>query len=395
MPNRIENIARAGVDGIHRKLLYPILTSGPARIDREIAHERSLSAMEWAQNHGLILSAFEKFFPYRDQILQTTIAGVLAPNPLGMSAGFDKNARVHQFLGEGLGFGLVTVGSVTKVQYEGNPRPRIFDLPSNDGVINRMGFPGDGTQAVAARLRIDAIKQQALKRAYVLFLSIAASKPSFNANTAIGDYVEAARQMIRYGAAHEINVSSPNTPGVRGLQEPEVFKDLAEALRPVYVGRPLFFKFSPDLPKDKLEQDIKIAIDNGATGISVTNTTTDPEVRKLFKPDAHNEEVGGISGSPLRKKALEVSHQVFDMTGGQTQIKRAGGIQNAEDAWHALTYGGATVVETLTAFVRPKSSTPNFAHYLLRDLALAMRAYGMKSMTDLKSLRGKKVAFPK
>ncbi len=408
IPRRAEDITRAGVDFTHRKLVHPWLTRGEAQKDRETAHERALTAMEWVQNHDNVMSAFKRFFPYRDQILETTVGDWDIPNPLGIAAGFDKNARAHHFLGEGLGFGLVTVGSVTKVRYDGNTRPRIFDLPNNDGLINRMGFPGDGTDAVEERL-IDDLFDKGIAQSYILFLSIAASKPSFDAGTAIEDYFAAAKQMWRYGRAHEINVSSPNTPGVKGLQEPDVFRDLAQTLKPLYTfldgtpRKPLFYKFSPDLPKEKLEEDIKTAIDNGATGISVTNTTTvraieDPEtreLRELLGPDVHREEMGGISGAPLREKALEVSHQVFEMSGGKVQIKRAGGIQTAEDVWNALTYGGATVVETLTAFVRPNTSTPNFAHYILRDLASAMRAYDMKSMGDFKDLSGKRVPFPK
>jgi dihydroorotate dehydrogenase len=390
MRNPIEVVGRLGMDVVHQQVLHRYLTRGEAKKDREIAHERALKLMEEIQKSPVLLSALHHLFTNNDPILSTTFAGIDLPNPVGVAAGFDKKALVHRLLGHGLGFGHVTVGSVTYVPYGGNLRERVFDLPTNEGLINRMGFPGDGGDAAEAVLAQD----EQIDRLYALFISIAASKPSFERGTVIEDYVAIALQLMLYGDAHEVNVSSPNTPGVRGLQEPEVFRDLAQALASVYTQKPLFYKFSPDLEKSKLIEDIQIALDNGAKGITLTNTTTDPEIRAALKPDIHREEAGGISGNPVRAKSLQVSHSVHQHFGDQVEIKRAGGISSGREVWQALTWGGASIVELLTALVRQSTSTPNLAHHLTSDLAKAMRKEGMTSMRDFAQLQGKWSEYP-
>lgn len=393
-------ILRQGIDTVHRKIIYPSLTRDGGQDDREIAHENAIGLASKLQHFEMVTQFMRKMFAYKNPALRTSVAGVKAPNPLGLAAGFDKNARVHRLLGEGLGFGIVKVGSITKIPYEGNERPRIFDLPNNDGLINRMGFPGEGSDEAEKRLR----ESYAKRRHYSLIINIAASKPSFETNSQIDDYIAVAEQLLEFGNGHEINVSSPNTEGVQGLQEPEVFTDLAQALKATYlVGEspthgymtPFQYKFGPDLEMQSLLRNIKTAKDNFASGISLGNTTTDQNVRDYLSLDRYKNEKGGISGQPLKKKALERSHQVYQEMGEEIDITLIGGIQNASDVWNALTYGGAKAVDVYTAFVRPTTSTPNFAFYILRDLHRAMKAESMSSMADFKDLRGKKVPFPK
>ena len=389
-------VFRRAVDLFHRKEVYPYLTGGAAKDDREIAHERVLNLMERLQRSDLTMSTLSQLFVYRDPILSLTLFGKRVPNPLGIAAGFDKDARVYRFLGEALGFGIVKPGSITKLDFGGNPRPRIFDLPQNDGLINRMGFPGGGTDRAEVRLKADR-----RYREFMLIINIAASKPSFERNTAIEDYGAAYSQMLPYGDAIEVNISSPNTPGVRGLQEPEVFEQLASHIKDirdgrVYGFRPLIYKFGPDLPAERLEKDLRIAIDNGADGVTLTNTSTNPTLRESLKPDVHKNEIGGMSGALLEPLALDVSHRAYDYIGGQIEIFRAGGIgRSARDIWDALTFGGASAVDAYASFVRETTSSPNYTFYRLRDLARAMRAKGMTSMDDFKVLRGKRVPFPK
>src|SRR5260221_9483638 len=135
-------IFRTVVDSSYRHVVHSLITRGEAKNDREIAHERALRFAENIQNNPLAMALLSKCFTFRDPILQTKFGNVIAPNPLGIAAGFDKNAKIDRLLGEGLGFGVVTVGAVTKIQYEGSPRTRIFDLPQKDGLINSMGLPG-------------------------------------------------------------------------------------------------------------------------------------------------------------------------------------------------------------------------------------------------------------
>lgn len=390
---------RHKIDQVHQEKVHPYLTAGEAQADREIAHERALGLAERVQGHEIAVRIMGSLFTYKSDNLATIVSGISMRNPLGLAAGFDKNARIHRLLGQGLGFGAVKVGSITKEPYKGNDRPRIFDLPNNDGLINRMGFPGDGSDEAQARLEADKSR-----RNYSLVVNIAASRPSFDRNTQIEDYVEVAKQLRGYGDGHEINVSSPNTPGVRGLQEPEVFSDLAQALKPAYRvnflnsylnSPPYMYKFGPDLPMDQLLKNIQTAKDNGARGVSLGNTVTGDDVRHRLSYDVYKDEAGGISGQPLKEKALERSHQVYLKMGEEIDITLIGGIQNAEDVWRALTYGGAKAVDVYSAFVRPTTSTPNFTYYILRDLHRAMKAEGIGNMSQFKDLRGKAVPFPK
>jgi len=390
---QMSEIFRNTIDNGFRRAVYPYLVHGDAQADREIAHERALTLMEQFQKVPCAVKVLGDIFSYQDPILHTTFAGLTAQNPLGIAAGFDKNARVHNFIGEGLGFGSVTVGSITKVAYEGNPRPRIFELSKSNAIINRMGFPGEGSESAVSRLRKDDPKG----RRHLLIVNFAASKPSFESGRQIEDYVDVAKDLVPFGDEGEGNVSSPNTTGVRGLQEPEIFTDMVQAVSPVYeaASKPLRWKFGPDLGAEKLVLNAGTIIDNAGAGITITNTTTDSQIREsLDKSDHHKGEMGGISGSPLTQKALETSHNLHTEIGEVLPIHRIGGIMNSKDLWDALTYGGATTVDIYSAFVKPDTSTPNLAYYLLRDLAESMRKLGITSMTEFKNLRGKRVDFP-
>ncbi len=391
----IPQFARKGVDIVNRRVVHPYLTRGKAQKDREVAHTRALNLMEAMQGNPVLMRLLKEMFVFEDPILQTEFAGLTLPNPLSMEAGFDKTIRVHRLLGEALGFGVVKVGTVTKIPYEGNPQPRIFDLPLSDGLINRMGFPGDGINEAELRLREDDPD----KRNHALIISVAASKTSFERGTQIQDFIDATRQIRKYGDGIEGNVSSPNTKGVTGLQEPEQFRDLSAGIKEVLMPNGekvtlIIYKFSPDLEQGKREQNAETAVDNGADALTFGNTTTDPEVRASLANDVFREEIGGISGHPLKERALEISHRMYQYLGESTQISFAGGIANAEDVWNALTYGGARIAGVYSAFVRPNTFTPNFVFYILRDLAQAMRMAGMQSMQDFKDLRGKRVAYP-
>ena len=155
------------------------------------------------------------------------------------------------------------------------------------------------------------------------------------------------------------------------------------------------FKFGPDLETEKLHLNARTIIDRGGSGITVTNTTTDKQIREdLDYRDEYSNEQGGISGAPLTQKALEVSHKLHSEIGEEIPIHRVGGIMNTQDVWNALTYGGATTVDVYTAFVRRETSSPNFAHRILSELAQAMRINGMNSMVDFRELRGKEVPYP-
>jgi dihydroorotate dehydrogenase len=393
--NILDDNARTVVDLVHRRIIHPLLTSGEARQDREIAHERALRLAEVVQANPVAMELMSRAFVYKDPILKLTVGNMESPNPIWFPAGFDKDARIHKFLGKAAGFGAVTEGTVTWLAYGGNQRPRIFDLPANEGLINRMGFPGEGGDKVAARL-----EESDEPRDYGLIVSFGASKPSFERGTVVEDYGRIYNQMLPYGEGHEDNCSSPNTVGVRSQAEPEVLEEHMSHIEEVrnaspYRDKLLGVKFSGDMPMAQLIQDVGIVKDHGGDFVTLINTSTDQALRESLLSDVHKNEPGGMSGAFLNRRALEITHRVYEEFGESIIIVRAGGVRGrGEDLWEALTYGGATAAEPFSSYVRPTTSTPNFTFYALRDLARAMRACGMQSMADFKELRGKRVPYP-
>lgn len=385
-----KEVARTTIDLAHRNIVYPALTSGQAQKDREIAHERSLRLMERGQGSEFLMRLLTELYEVDDSIVATTFADTVLRNPLGLAAGFDKDVRVVRFL-DSLGTGTIKVGSICLLEWGGNERPRVFILDKDLGLINRMGFPGEGADKAKDKLRtLDGTTNSAL------VVNIAASKPSFTSeDNAIRHYLEIVEQLSLYGEWHEVNVSSPNTPGVKGLQEPEVFEELASEIAKVYRegNMPFTFKFSPDLAVDKLLKDVRTAKDVGAAGVVVTNTTVDSQIRESLK-SVNKNEAGGISGRPLTEKALDISHRVYEYVGEELAINRAGGVMISEDLWDALTYGGAKIVDIYTAFVYPKTSKPSLFYRMVSGLAKAMKEYGMSSMDEFEDLRGRKIPFP-
>ncbi len=388
---------RGSADTVHHRLVFPYITRG-SKVDREVAHEHAIDLMKNVQNLRLV-DAMGALFNYRDPILKIKVKGIEhpLPNPLFIAPGFDKKLEIHKLLGEGFGFGGVKVGTVTLIPYGGNPRkdekgnptPRIFDLPNNRGLINRMGFPGDGAQKAKERLEKDD-----KERDYGLIISVGASMPSFKNGTAIEDYATAVEILAPFGDGFEINISSPNTEGVRAMID--VLDDLSSRLDPIFekTGKAVFYKLSPDLTTQQLEGALIILKKHICHGVALTNTTTDQNVRLNLLSDKYIEEKGGISGQPLKDKALKASRNAYKFMGEEMPISRAGGIADIRDLWIALTQGGATTAEVYTAFVRRETSGPNFVYYMMKDLAKAMRRLEMQSMDDFQEYRGKNLALP-
>lgn len=384
-------MVREIVDRIYRNALYPKLVSGEALKDREIAHERALDLMErWCEYNPLLLRLMDDFFTYQDPSLETSALGLHHRSPLGIAAGLDKDARVYETLAA-LGFDHIEVGTITYLLYEGNPRPRIYVHPDDRAITNRMGFPGKGLRESINQFEAKGPHRK--KKRYILGVNIGASKPSFERGTVVEDYAEAYRIARRYGDYVVANISSPNTEGVRGLQEPEVLGELLSAIdehRKIEIPfnreipkRPFLIKLSPDLTMRQTDQVLDVASKHMVDGFVVTNTSTDPDLRRrLHGP--HAQEPGGISGAPLTRKALDFSRHVFWATEGKKVIIRAGGIMNPQDYWDAISFGGADLVQVYTAFVHPATSTPNLAYDMNRALALQMERHGITSVSELK-----------
>ncbi|MFA7585350.1 MAG: quinone-dependent dihydroorotate dehydrogenase [Novosphingobium sp.] len=320
--------------------------------------------------HGLAINAL-KFLPEGkpargDGPLATTVAGLRFANPLGMAAGFDKDAEVPDAL-LGLGFGFAEVGSITPLPQPGNPRPRLFRLTQDRAVINRMGFNNGGAGAAVDRLA------RRLKRGGIVGVNIGANKDS---QDRIADYAAMARIMAPYASYLAVNVSSPNTPGLRALQDETA---LAALLDGVLAARgahhpPVFLKVAPDLETADIDAIARIAIDRNLGGLIVSNTTISrPPLRS-----AQAGEAGGLSGAPLRDLAQQRLRDFRVATGGAIPLVGVGGIATAEDAW-ARIRDGASLVQLYSAMTY---AGPGIARAITRGLEALMRRDGFASIAE-------------
>ncbi len=310
-------------------IFYPLLRPLMFALDAETAHRATIAALKLAPRRAL-----PNFAPE----LASEVAGLRFPSPVGLAAGFDKDGEVPDAM-LGLGFGFVEVGTVTPRPQAGNPKPRLFRLKEDRAVINRMGFNNQGQAAALDRLA----KRQ---RHGLLGINIGANKDSLDR---IADYAEGVRTMAPVADYLTINISSPNTPGLRNLQAGDELVDLLTAVRNARLanGPPIFLKVAPDLePADPIVI-VRAVIDSGIDGIIIGNTT-------ISRPDglssAKAVETGGLSGAALGPLALDQLRQFHAVTGGQIPLIAAGGIGDANDAWRRIR-AGASLVQLYSAMV--------------------------------------------
>jgi dihydroorotate dehydrogenase len=270
-------------------------------------------------------------------VLEIRVAGLAFPNPLGLAAGLDKNGEAIVGLFS-LGFGSVEVGTVTPRPQPGNPAPRLFRLPEHQALINRLGFNNAGMAAVGARLR------ELEWRPGPVGLNLGKNKDTPN-EAAVDDYVACAQALSPLADYVVVNLSSPNTPGLRALQAPEALARLLTAVRRAVVARPLFLKIAPDLADEAIDDVVDVARACGADGLICTNTT-------ITRPVAHPlaQEAGGLSGRPLFDRSTEVLRRAFRRTGGTLPLVGVGGVFDGEDAWKKIC-AGASLVQLYTGFV--------------------------------------------
>ncbi len=303
----------------------------------------------------------------RDPRLATTLAGVAVPNPVGVAAGYDKRAEVPAALGR-LGFGFVEVGTVTPRAQPGNPRPRLFRLPDDRALLNRLGFNNPGADAVAGRLA-------AAPPPVVLGINLGKGKDT-PLERAAEDYAEGFAKLAEHAAYVTVNVSSPNTAGLRSLQE-------ADALRAVLAGLdrrvPVLLKIAPDLTDAQVDAASDVAAEL-ADGIVATNTTTGRAGLRTPGVDALGP--GGVSGPPVRPRALEVVARIFRRHEGRLPIVGVGGIASSADAWAHLR-AGATAVQLYTGLVY---GGPGVARAINRGLLARLEAAGLTSITEVVGL---------
>ncbi|MCP4358242.1 MAG: quinone-dependent dihydroorotate dehydrogenase [Chloroflexi bacterium] len=343
---------------MYKQLLFPWL----GRLDAEGVHDRTLALLNWGQ--GSWRRPFLKQIAGKIPPQPIELFGLTFPNVLGMAAGFDKDVRVAQGLAA-LGFGHVEVGTLTPRLQKGNPKPRIFRLKQDGALINRMGFPNGGVAAAVPRLK--ALSQQ--KRNFILGVSLGKQKETPLAEAA-ADYVTVMQAVFPYADYLVVNISSPNTPGLRDLQGGDYLGHLlrtlvAENQKLAYQfqvePRPLLVKIAPDISWAVLDEMLTAVQLANIDGIIATNTT----LSRKGLADGARDETGGLSGRPLQEQSTEIIAKIHSQTNGALPIIGVGGIFTAADV-RAKLQAGAALVQLYTALIYEGPQLPG---QILRGLA--------------------------
>lgn len=332
----------------YRKILRPLLFS----LDPEVVHHLAMGGLRLGGR------AMQVFTPMHDPRLARTVFGITFPNPVGLAAGFDKNC-VALPAWEALGFGFVEGGTITARAQPGNPRPRIFRVPEYQALINRLGFNNDGADAVAARLQ--KLKESERWPRIPVGINIGKSKVT-PLEEATADYLLSFQRLYQFGDYFVLNVSSPNTPGLRLLQDRAALDELMGHIQSRNTGgKPVLVKIAPDLEWTAIEEILSLAHEHRIAGLIATNTTIDQGVLP-----AQLRHQGGLSGVPLRDRSTEVVRFIAERSA--IPIVAVGGIMCADDAL-AKFDAGASLVQLYTGFVYegPK---------LIRDICQALLARG-------------------
>jgi dihydroorotate dehydrogenase len=347
---------------LYRSLVRPILFSLPP----ETAHELAL--------HSLSLLPTRLFAKsYSNPALRIERFGLKFANPVGLAAGLDKNGVALQPLAA-LGFGFIEAGTVTYHPQPGNPRPRLFRLREDEALINRAGFNNDGAAAFARR-----VEQH--RPSCVLGVSIGKSKitPLENATE---DYLASFELIYKVADYVAVNVSSPNTPQLRELQQSQQLTALLSALqqrnRELQQPLPLLVKLSPDLERSELETIVEVVERLGIDGIIATNTTIS---RDNLRTDARRVAAcgeGGLSGKPIKTRSTKMIADLYELTGGRIPLIGVGGIFTAEDAWEKIT-AGASLVQLYTGFIY---QGPNIAREINEGLATILAREGFANINE-------------
>ena len=320
--------------------------------------------------HGLAIRALQAVplpaAPADDPVLRTTIAGLILPNPVGLAAGLDKNGEALGGLAR-LGFGFIECGSVTPLPQAGNPKPRLFRLSEDRAIINRMGFNNLGLEAFAGRL-------ERRPRTVVVGANLGANKDT---EDKAADYVAGLKRLRGLSDYVTVNVSSPNTPGLRALQGRAALDDLLGRLNEARAGdpTPVFLKVAPDLTGDEIALIVEASLDHRIDALIVSNTTLDRPESLRSRDRA---EAGGLSGAPLKARAMDALRAAAGASAGRLPLIAVGGIDSGAEAW-ARIRAGAGAVQLYSALIY---EGPGLVGRIKRDLAARLRAEGFSTVSE-------------
>ncbi len=326
---------------MYRYLLRPLLFLLPT----EAAHRSVTGLFSCIMKIPGIRWAIERMYVNRDPGTEREVFGLLFPNPVGLAAGFDKEASLHGEFSS-LGFGFIEIGTVTPRPQPGNPKPRMFRLPTDEGLINRMGFNNDGVKAARERLAHR-------KAGCIIGGNIGKNKDTPN-QEALNDYLTCFRELHDHVDYFVVNVSSPNTPGLRELQDREPLMKILSSLKAENdrqaIQRPILLKIAPDLTDGQLDDIIGIVSGTGIDGVVATNTTISRDGLKTPAAELKQLGAGGLSGKPLKDRSTEVIRYLHEKSNGSFPIIGVGGIHSAEDALEKLN-AGASLIQLYTGFI--------------------------------------------
>lgn len=329
---------------IYKHLLRPLLFLK----DPEEVHEQTLALLSRLE---FLAPVFEPFLSVSDRRLHVDIGPLRFVNPVGLAGGFDKNGKAIG-IWPGFGFGFMEIGAVTALAQPGNPKPRLFRFPEDEALINRLGFNNEGAEAIRARL--EAVQKDGGRPKIPLGINIGRSKVVETKDAAV-DFLFTFEKLYPLGDFFTLNVSSPNTPHLRDLQEKKLLKELLEAIQAKNrelagkagsEGKPIFVKVDPDMEFAHLDEVLEVLESQRVTGIIATNATA--FLREKLRTRVN--EPGGLSGRPLKERATSFIRHIYKATQGSLPIIGVGGIFTAEDAYEKIK-AGATAVQILTGFI--------------------------------------------
>ena len=379
---------------IYQLVIRPILFSG-LQADPEWLHQQTLGWLRSLQENSTRPPAswakarLERSLAFADPRLEQTLWGLKFPNPVGLAAGFDKDG-VAAGIWSSLGFGFAELGTVTLHPQSGNPPPRLFRLPQDRAALNRMGFNNQGAEALAARLERGREGERERGReggelltpnsSIPLGINLGKSKVT-PLEEAADDYLGSFKKLKELGDYFVVNVSSPNTPGLRSLQSSEQLSSILDALQQENQGqKPLLVKIAPDLEWEAIADVLHLAQAYKLAGIIATNTTIsrDNLQTQIIKSTGKDvrEEAGGISGAPLKDRSTEVIRFIWQQTQGQLPIIGVGGIFSAEDAWEKIA-AGASLIQVYTGWIY---EGPWMVRRILEGLVSKLEERGLSSV---------------
>lgn len=326
--------------------MYSIIRKFLFLFDAEKVHYFSTNALSFILKLPFSKRIFKNIFCFEHQNLERTLFGLKFKNPVGLAAGFDKNATMFQDL-EYLGFGFIEVGTVTPKAQEGNEKPRLFRLKKDEAILNRMGFNNDGLQSMKLRLK------NRKKNGLIIGGNIGKNKITSN-EEAINDYVIAFNELFDVVDYFVVNVSSPNTPNLRALQEKEPLTKILSELQILNsqkkIQKPILLKIAPDLTNEQLDDIIDIIKETKIAGVIATNTTINRTELKTNEKLVESLGAGGISGRPLTKRSTEVIRYLHEKSNAAFPVIGVGGIHSPEDAIEKLK-AGASLIQLYTGFI--------------------------------------------